>query len=115
VAPHVHDPGAIRADGQLLPEPAGVGIERAGAAGRLEPPDHLEQLLLGEHSLRLGRQRCQQLELLHRQLYGHTADRDLLGKRVPRIGQQPLADGLGNLDSLEQPKHTRSGHEHLVR
>src|SRR5262245_3314111 len=58
-APAVHDvASALRVE--LSAQPAGVRIERAGAAHRLEAPDVAEQLLLAEDPGGLGGQRPQE-------------------------------------------------------
>ena len=65
-APDVdHEPVPVPA--QLLPQPAGVRVERAGRSERPEAPHLAQQLLLREHARRCRGERPQQRELLRRQ------------------------------------------------
>src|SRR3954453_10672134 len=55
-APHVHDPGMIRMSSELLPQAAGVGVQRSSASLAPELPHRLQQLLLREDAFGRGGQ-----------------------------------------------------------
>ena len=56
--------------GELLAQPAGVGVERARARGVAQPPERLQQLVLGEHALGVDGQVAEQRVLALGQLDG---------------------------------------------
>jgi hypothetical protein len=84
---------------ELLPQAAGVRVERARRAEGAEAPDVAEQLRLREDPRGLRGQRAQQRELLGRERHPHAAQAHLPAQRVehqlPHPQQPRAAAGRG--------------------
>ena len=78
---------------ELVPQPAGVAVERAGAPARAEAPDVAQELVLGVHARRLGGEVHEQRVLHRRQGDRRVADADVASGVVDAQRADPCDPG----------------------